>query len=193
MKSSIKVVMICLFAMVYVNCAPKGMQSQSDPQKVTGDNSISNNGSVISSSQGDMVTLPLESSAPLAQPSNNLPIEVNDLPNELITLLTPPVDTSATPSSTSGGISGFLGGLIGNIFGIDASVGSSAVCGILSPLLSVGATLLTGGNPIVGMLVPQIASSLLSCGKNTSLASLIPSGASADQQIFFDFANSSGE
>lgn len=145
-----------VFCFALINCGQKGMNAS---QNIT-------EGQVVATDDGDMVTLPLEYASLQKAPSNNLPLEVSDLPSELITLLTPPAQTTATSG-------GFLSGLFGG-----------GKCGLLSNVLSFGASFLSGGNPIVGMLVPQIANSLLNCGSSSSLTNLIPNGASGNEQIF---------
>jgi hypothetical protein len=175
MNKFLKVITLTIFSAAYINCAPKSMNA-SDLEKVSSEGNV-----VATDDGGSMVTIPLESSAPLSAPSNNLPVEVADVPSDLITILTPPVEQPAASS----GIGGILGNLFGGFLGGNSGSGNTSnACGIISPILSIGATFLTGGNPILGMLVPQIANSLLSCGNTTSLAGLIPTGASGNQQIF---------
>jgi uncharacterized protein YkwD len=107
--------------------------------------------------------IPVEGTEPIEVTSNNLPVEASDVPDELLNLINVPAEK---PSS-------FLGGLFG---------GSN--CGLLTSVLSLGATYFAGGNPLVGSLVSNLASSLLKCGTNSSLVNLIPGGSSQSDQLF---------
>lgn len=156
MKKLIKGTMLALFFSAFVvNCAQKDMGANIEE------------GSQVETGNGTLVTVPVENGTPIEAPSNNLPLEKIDIPSNLLTLLTPP----ATTPTTGGGI---LGGLFGG----------GSKCGLLSNILGIGASFLTGGNPILGMVIPQLASSLLNCGSSSSLTNLIPNGSSQNQQIF---------
>lgn len=178
MKVMLKTAVFAFTALSLINCAP---------QKMNATDAVSE-GSVVETASGDIVTLPLEQALQEKAPSNNLPLEINDLPSELITLLTPPIETPVSNTSTGGFLSGLLGGSGGGFLsgllggGSNSSGGSS--CGVLSSILNIGATFLSGSNPILGMIVPQLANSLLKCGSASPLTGLIPSGASEKNQIF---------
>jgi uncharacterized protein YkwD len=110
----------------------------------------------------DSPVIPVEGMDPIEVTSNNLPVDASDVPNELLKLINEP----AKPE-------GFLSGLIG---------GNG--CGLLSSILSLGASYLTGGNSMIGSLVSNLAGSLLKCGANSSLVNLIPGGSSQSDQLF---------
>lgn len=143
------------------------------------DGQITTPGSVETLDDGSQAqSLPLEfAGSNVVAPSNNLPLEKADIPSDLITLITAPVQETAPVSG-----SGIFGNLFGGLFGGGAASGGT--CGTLSNILSIGASFLTGGNPILGMVVPQLANSLLKCGSSTSLVNLIPTGSSDNQQVF---------
>lgn len=156
MKRFIKGITLAVFVSVFaVNCAQKNM----DGAGVT-------EASVVETEEGNLQTVATETGTPQQAPSNNLPMEKIDIPSNLMTLLTPPTSTTATS-----------GGFLSNLFG-------GGTCGILSNILGIGASFLTGGNPILGMVIPQLANSLLNCGASSPLANLIPNGSSDNQQIF---------
>jgi uncharacterized protein YkwD len=93
------------------------------------------------------------------------------------------------PATSSGGnnilnsIGSFFSGLFGGPQGSNP-VGNAVACGVLPSILNLGVSYFTGGNVIVGGLVSNVANSLLKCGSSTSLAGLIPSGASANDTVF---------
>jgi len=162
-----------------INCAP---------QKMNATETVSE-GSVVETASGDVVTLPLEQALLEKAPSNDLPLELNDLPSELITLLTPPLDPPPSSTTSGGFLSGLFGGSSGGgflsgLFGGGSNSNSGSSCGVLSSIINIGAAFLTGSHPILGMIVPQLANSLLKCGSASPLTGLIPSGASDHQQIF---------
>ncbi|MBY0384728.1 CAP domain-containing protein [bacterium] len=109
----------------------------------------------------DTPVIPVEGNNPIDVTSNNLPVDASDVPNELLKLINEPAKES------------FLSGLFG---------GNG--CGLLSSLLSLGASYLSGGNPLVGSLVSNLAGSLLKCGSSSSLVNLIPGGSSQSDQLF---------
>lgn len=169
MKHIMKGFVAVVFFFAVTNCAQKNMNGQ-----------ITTPGLIETLDDGrEAVTIPLEFAGDTAKaPSNNLPLEKADIPSELITLLSNTV-VQEQPAATGGG---FLGNLFGGLFAGGGMSGGT--CGTLSSILSIGASFLTGGNPILGMIVPQIADSLLKCGSNSSLVNLIPQGASDNQQVF---------
>ncbi len=169
MKNVLKGFAALAISFSVVNCAQKNMDGQ-----------ITTPGEIVATDDGHQAqTLPLEYAGGNVQsPSNNLPLEKADIPSELITLLTQTVQEPAPTASA-----GFLGNLFGGLFG-GGGVSSGGTCGTLSSILSIGASFLTGGNPILGMIVPQIANSLLKCGSSSSLTNLIPQGSSDNQQVF---------
>jgi uncharacterized protein YkwD len=110
----------------------------------------------------DTPVIPVEGADPIDVTSNNLPVDASDVPNELLKLINEP----AKPA-------GFLSGLFG---------GNG--CNVLSSILSIGASFLSGANPLVGSLVSNLAGSILKCGSNSSLVNLIPGGSSQSDQLF---------
>lgn len=110
----------------------------------------------------DTPVIPVEGTNPIDVTSNNLPVDASDVPNELLKLINEPPKKE-----------GFLSGLLG---------GNG--CGLLSSVLSLGASYLTGGNALIGSLVSNLGSSILKCGNNSSLVNLIPGGSSQSDQLF---------
>lgn len=160
MKLYIKGFCTAAFLISVVNCAPSKMETTSNTTP----------GSVVETSTADIVTLPLEQGTLLKAPSNDLPLEVSDLPSDLITLITPP---------SNSGTEATAGGFLDNLFG-----GSDKKCGILNTVLSIGSSFLAASNPLLAMLIPKLASSLLKCGSSSGLANMIPVGASGKEQVF---------
>lgn len=119
-------------------------------------------GETTSAKLSDTPVIPVEGTDPIDVTSNNLPVDASDVPDDLLKLINQP----AKPQ-------GFLSGLLG---------GNG--CGLLSSLLSFGASYLSGGNPLVGSLVSNLAGTLLKCGNNSSLVNLIPGGSSQSDQLF---------
>lgn len=157
MKKFIKGITLAVFVSTFVvNCAQKNMDGAGVTETT-----------VVETEEGNLQTIATETGTPQVAPSNNLPMEKVDIPSNLLSLLTPPTDTSVSSG-------GFLSGLFGG----------GSTCSMLSSILGIGASFLTGGNPILGMVIPQLANSLLNCGASSSLTNLIPNGSSDNQQIF---------
>jgi len=89
-------------------------------------------------------------------------LKATDIPNDILQIIQQPPKEA---------------GFISKLFG-----GSG--CGLLNTALSVGASYFMGGLPFASSLVPMLTNLLFKCGSNSSLAGLIPGGASSSNQIF---------
>ena len=161
MFCSLKYVSTLAAVYVLMGCSAQSMQSQAAEQQKSLAENMSDT-PVISVEDNN----PIDSNLPIDVTSNNLPVEAADVPDVLLNLMNP----AQKPQS-----------FLGNLFG---GGGSGGGCGILSSVLSLGSSFLTGGNPLIGSLVSNLASSLFKCGSSTSLANLIPGGASQKDHLF---------
>lgn len=152
----LKIFIVSVSILGLVNCAPKDLDSQT-AQKIESPTTAEDNN------------------------NNNMgsDVELGDGSQDLsLPLITNPIPMPELEDNNGGG---FLGGIfdsIGNLFGGNG-------CSLLSNLLGIGGTLL-GGNPIFGAIGAKLPGLLFNCGGNSSLADLIPNGAS-DQELIFQF------